>query len=225
MVSFRRTFLLFLFSSIYLFAAEPSEALKIKKIYPLGEKIYTQKCSQINPNNFNTMQELETEIQKIELCDVQNQTYISAVAYYLWDVKRDLNKLQELPKIVVHNNEKCPVCGMFVYKYPRWVAQMFYKNKKHHSFDGMKDLLKFYFDEPNKENIEILLVKDYYSQETINAMDAYYVVGSDVYGPMGEEFIAFSKQNEAQGFYSDHRGKKILYFQDITKEEVYKLDE
>ncbi len=38
---------------------------------------------------------------------------------------------------------------MFVAKYPRWVAQLIYKHKEHEhkfSFDGVKDLMKFYFN-------------------------------------------------------------------------------
>ena len=35
---------------------------------------------------------------------------------------------------------------MFVYKYPRWVAQIHIDNKTHLSFDGVKDMMKYYFE-------------------------------------------------------------------------------
>jgi copper chaperone NosL len=225
MVSLRQTFLLLFFFTVHLIASEPSEALKTKKIYPMGEKIYTQKCSKINPNSFTSFEELQTAIKIQKLCSLQNETHINAVAFYLWDVVRVLKESRELPNIEVHKDEKCPICGMFVYKYPRWVAQIYFKDKTHYSFDGMKDLLKFYFDGTHQETIGMILVRDYYSQKTINAKEAYYVLGSDVYGPMGEELIAFSNEAEAQGFQSDHRAKKIIFFSEITKEDVYKLDE
>jgi nitrous oxide reductase accessory protein NosL len=225
MVSLKNSLLLSFFFCISLLNAEPSEALKIKKIYPMGEKIYTQKCSHIHPNDFHSLEELENAIRTKALCNVQNEAHINAVALYLWDVQRVGKDKEQLGEIEVHKDEKCPVCGMYVYKYPKWAAQILYKDARHNSFDGMKDLFKFYFDEPHQETIEMILVRDYYSQKSINAQEAYYVLGSDVYGPMGEELIAFSKEKEAQTFYSDHRGKKILHFKEIKKEDVYKLDE
>ncbi|MDT8339577.1 MAG: nitrous oxide reductase accessory protein NosL, partial [Sulfurimonas sp.] len=77
----------------------------------------------------------------------------------------------------------------------------------------------------HKEGISKMLVSDYYSQKAISAKEAYYVVGSDVYGPMGEELIPFAKESEAKTFYMDHKGSKILRFDEITEMEIKKLDE
>ena len=84
-------------------------------------------------------------------------------------------------------------------------------------------MMKYYFE--NKDGISKILVSEYYSQKAIDATKAYYVVGSDVYGPMGAELIPFSSQKEAKTFYMDHKGVKILKFSEITKKEIYKLDE
>ena len=35
--------------------------------------------------------------------------------------------------------DKCPVCGMFVHKYPKWVAEIIFKDGTHAVFDGPKD--------------------------------------------------------------------------------------
>ena len=42
--------------------------------------------------------------------------------------------------------EKCPVCGMFVYKYPDWVAELLFADGSFEVFDGAKDLFRYYFD-------------------------------------------------------------------------------
>ena len=39
--------------------------------------------------------------------------------------------------------EKCPVCGMFVYKYPDWTAQIIFSDQSQFYFDGVKDLFKY----------------------------------------------------------------------------------
>ncbi len=45
--------------------------------------------------------------------------------------------------------DKCPVCGMFVAKYPDFVARIDFKDGSYAFFDGVKDMLKFYF-QPEK---------------------------------------------------------------------------
>ena len=47
--------------------------------------------------------------------------------------------------IEVPEDAKCPVCGMFVSKYPKWVAQIKIKMDIYHYFDGVKDMMKFLF--------------------------------------------------------------------------------
>lgn len=38
--------------------------------------------------------------------------------------------------------DKCPVCGMFVYKYPKWVAVIEFWDGSSHFYDGAKDMFK-----------------------------------------------------------------------------------
>lgn len=196
---------------------------KEKKIYPMGKKIFTKACKQdIDTNDYIEINELKSAIKNKKLCKPLKEKQLQALALYLWEVKRFEGLDESEGSIHVTKDEKCPICGMFVYKYPRWAAQIFYGDK-HYSFDGVKDLMKYYFD--NKESISKILVRDYYSQKTINAYEAYYVVGSDVYGPMGNELIAFKNEAEAKVFYIDHRAKEVLKFSEITIQKVYKLDE
>ena len=42
---------------------------------------------------------------------------------------------------------------------------------------------------------------------------------------MGNELIPFEQESDAKTFLKDHRGKKIVRFDQVSKEEVYKLDE
>jgi len=124
---------------------------------------------------------------------------------------------------------------MFVYKYPRWAAQIFYihdDHEHHFSFDGVKDLMKFYFAPDKwgnhkdiKQEISKILVTDYYSQQAIDGKTAFYVIGSDILGPMGNELIPFEFKRDAQTFERDHKGTEIIQFEQINSAGVYKLDE
>jgi nitrous oxide reductase accessory protein NosL len=126
--------------------------------------------------------------------------------------------------------DKCPVCGMFVYKYPDWVAQILFKDGSYALFDGTKDMFKYYFNlqkyHPSKKaaDIDSIYVTDYYDLTPIDGYKAYYVEGGDVYGPMGKELIPFEKEGAAKEFMKDHKGKSILKFPDVHPERISRLD-
>jgi len=127
-------------------------------------------------------------------------------------------------------NDKCPVCGMFVAKYPDWLSQIVFKDGTVFFFDGAKDMFKFYFNlkrySPKRQmdDASTMYVTDYYSLLPIDGFAAFYVVGSDVYGPMGRELIPFGKNQEALEFKKDHKGREILTFQNITPAVIKGLD-
>jgi nitrous oxide reductase accessory protein NosL len=126
--------------------------------------------------------------------------------------------------------DKCPVCGMFVAKYPDFLAEILYKDGSSAFFDGTKDMFKYYLNlkkyQPSKKisDIDSIYVTDYYHLTLIDGLSAYYVTGSDIYGPMGRELIPFEKEADAKEFMKDHQGKSVLRFKEITYEIVQGLD-
>lgn len=134
------------------------------------------------------------------------------------------------PTVTIKKTDRCPVCGMFVYKYPKWVAQIVFKDGSYYFYDGAKDMFKHIFDTakytPGKsaENIKDIYVTDYYEVELVDAKSAFYVLGSDVLGPMGHELLPFKDQESAQEFLEDHKGKSIIRFQDVTPSVIESLD-
>ena len=136
----------------------------------------------------------------------------------------------EAEPIKPHPGSKCPVCGMFVAKYPDWSSEIIYQDGTVLFFDGAKDLFKFYF-EPHKfksnkqrQDIKGIYVTEYYDLDFIEAKNAFYVIGSDVYGPMGRELIPFKNEKDAEEFIRDHRGKKIIAFNDVDHDLIKALD-
>lgn len=134
------------------------------------------------------------------------------------------------PIVTIKKTDRCPVCGMFVYKYPKWVAQIVFKDGSYYFYDGAKDMFKHIFDTakytPGKsaQNIKDIYVTDYYEVDLIDAKSAFFVVGSDVLGPMGHELLPFKDQESAQEFLEDHKGKSIIRFQDVTLALIESLD-
>jgi copper chaperone NosL len=126
--------------------------------------------------------------------------------------------------------DRCPVCGMFVAKYSDWMAEIIFKDGTYAVFDGTKDMFKYYLNlgkyNPSKKLSEIdsIYVTDYYGLAFIDGYKAVYVMGSDVYGPMGRELIPFEKEGDAREFMKDHKGKSLLKFGEVTPEVTKQLD-
>ncbi|OQX50090.1 MAG: hypothetical protein B5M46_01820 [Epsilonproteobacteria bacterium 4484_20] len=120
-----------------------------------------------------------------------------------------------------------PVCGMFVSKYPKWTTMMEHDGKRYY-FDGVKDMMKYYiFDGDfvyDRTHITQMKVSDYYTLEAIPAKEAFYVLDSDVFGPMGRELIPFKNLKSAEDFSADHNGRSIVKFDEITDSMLMKLD-
>jgi len=206
--------------------------IKVKRYYKIGEKIYQSRCkkNEIDFDMFLEINELKYYLVSEDICEKLEEKYLHPLSVYLWDVKK-LGLIQNKNVVVVHEDEKCPVCGMFVVKYPKWAAKLYF-GEKSYSFDGVKDLMKFYFNPlkwgkyPNrsKEKVTKFEVTDYYTQNAIDGFKAFYVIRSDVYGPMGNELIPFLKESDAKAFVKDHNGKRILKFEEIKETLPYELD-
>jgi len=214
---------------------------KQKMMYPMGKKIYAKMCKPIDVDSYSRINELKAAIKSKDLCKTMKEKQLQAVALYLWDVKGGHAKKSGCThnsldiKTDISKTDKCPVCGMFVYKYPKWATFIYYEKDgklEYLAFDGVKDMMKFYFEPAKwgkykefKSKIKKIIVRDYYTLKPILAESAWFVVGSNVYGPMGNELIPFKTEAAAKNFMADHKGKKVLRFNEITKELVYKLDE
>ncbi len=118
------------------------------------------------------------------------------------------------------DKERCPVCGMFVAPYPNWIAVVQFKDDTKAYFDGPKDMFTYLAD-LNKYNpgakladISGVFVTDYYNVELRPVSEVYFVSGSDVLGPMGEEYVALRNSAEVKSFMRDHGGKKVLTYKE-----------
>ena len=115
-------------------------------------------------------------------------------------VSAEINPLKPSAK------DKCPVCGMFVYKYPDWVGEILFRDGSMAFFDGAKDLFKYYYNlkkyNPEKtiKDIAAIYVTEYYDMQIIDAKTAFFVIGSDIYGPMGRELVPFISKSDAEAF-------------------------
>lgn len=125
----------------------------------------------------------------------------------------------------------CPVCGMFVAKYPEWIATIAFDDGSADHFDGAKDFFKYLNDMPKyaqgrtAAQITGMGVTDYYGIERIDAHAALYAVGSDVLGPMGHELVPLLNEADAEEYTRDHKARALLTFAEVTPAVLDMLDQ
>lgn len=193
-----------------------------------GQMMYAKLCKQEKLPAFASVAEAKSHIVESGACGSLKDKQFQAIALYL--ARKDAAAGSASKSIEVPHDAKCPVCGMFVKKYPKWAAEIQIDGYTHY-FDGVKDMMKFYFapaayhKEATQAMITQLLVTDYYTFDAIDARQAWYVIGSNVYGPMGNELVPFKTKEDAEAFKNDHFGTSVSSFDAITEAIVKSLDE
>jgi len=116
--------------------------------------------------------------------------------------------------------ERCPVCGMFVAQYPEWIATIVLADGRQIFFDGAKDMFRYYFALPEgkvaRKDIDSMYVTEYYSARYAPVAEVFFVLGTDVYGPMGAELIPVRGRQHAETFMKDYSGNRIVTFDEVT---------
>ena len=115
--------------------------------------------------------------------------------------------------------DTCTVCGMPPANYPKHHSQIWAMDGSTLHFCSTQCMVNFnadplkYVKEPTKTKMAwVTLFSDGMYE---SAFGAYYVVGSQVNGPMGKEAIPFKLKNDAEEFVKTNGGK-IVNFQQLT---------
>ncbi len=122
--------------------------------------------------------------------------------------------------------DKCPVCGMFVHKYRKWVAEIAFKDDSYVVFDGCKDMFKYYLNLAkytkgrSRDDIAAIYVTEYYTLKVHKASEVLFIAGSDVMGPMGHELIPVKGEDAAKIFMIGHLGDKAIRLDEIGTDDI-----
>ncbi len=132
----------------------------------------------------------------------------------------------------VPKDAKDPLFLWNVNKYGNFVCEMELKNGKKVYFSSVKSMMDFYYrpwfyegyGAKTAKDIKKMLVQDYITGSVIDAKKAYYVFGSRLIGPKGDDLVPLMDENSVKMFEMKYGGTKVLRFDQITKGLIKYLD-
>ncbi|GIU15307.1 nitrous oxide reductase accessory protein NosL [Shewanella glacialipiscicola] len=127
---------------------------------------------------------------------------------------------------MIHEHDRCHLCGMVITKYPGPKGQVHLKaDKMVPKFCSSRDMFNFALQSENKRQIDYMMVHDAATTNWdqpddsafIDAKSAFYVYGTTKKAVMGPAVAPFSTQAAAEAFAKEYGGR-VLTFNDITLE-------
>ena len=137
---------------------------------------------------------------------------------------------EELAAQTVAKEARCPVCGMYPSRYPKWMAQVAFKDRAIHSFDSPAELFRFlqniakYDAQHGTADVGAIFLTDYAKGGWIEAKRTFLVNGSTAKGPMNNEDLPAFDSKEAAEQFAKGNGGKVLPFDKVTPEIIKALD-
>jgi nitrous oxide reductase accessory protein NosL len=122
----------------------------------------------------------------------------------------------------IESYKKCPLCGMYSARYPKFNCQIVFKDGSYEAFDSAIGLL-VYLHFPDKTGIKLkpiagIYFKDYLKASWLEADKAFFVTGSEIRGPMGVQFVPVDSQQAAEELKKQAQGKDIIHFKMINRQ-------
>jgi nitrous oxide reductase accessory protein NosL len=120
-------------------------------------------------------------------------------------------------------NKLDPTYQMPVEKFPKFESEIVLKNGRTIRFCCPKSMLHFYFKPyhypeygvKDASAIEKMFVTDYLDGKKIDAKKAWYVFGSRLVGPHGDELVPLATKTRAELFVKRYGGSRIMDFETV----------
>mgnify|MGYP003384346522 CR=1 FL=1 len=123
--------------------------------------------------------------------------------------------------VAMESSDECHLCGMLITRFDGPKGEVFRKETGDQVFKfcSTRDMFSYYLDPENKRNVAQMFVHDMSKmpwgsdsiddKHFIDAKTAWYVIGSEKIGAMGETLASFSQQDDAQAFAKEFGGEVL----------------
>lgn len=123
---------------------------------------------------------------------------------------------------VTEEEMSCSNCGMETKDYPKWKA-VITNGDRIINFCTPRCMFTHYLEHSAHLKNAKIQVTDYYSLKPVDAKNAYYVIHSNVIGPMGHDLVVVNGKTEAGQFMDEHEGEEVLDFTQVTDQVIQDL--
>ncbi len=115
-------------------------------------------------------------------------------------------------------NTRCAQCGMPTEEFQAWRGKITGQTTVKHYCSPR--CLFINSQSQGLTEADSVFVTDYYEQKLIDGRQAFYVIGSDVIGPMGHDLVPLATRQAAEEFMQEHKGQQILRFGEVNTETI-----
>ena len=130
----------------------------------------------------------------------------------------------KLPAQTVAQEVRCPVCGMYPARYPKWMTQVVFKDRSMQAFDSPVDMFRFlenvskYDGKHVAADVGAIYLTDYAKGGWVESRRAFLVTGSSAKGPMDNADLPAFGSKEAADQFATSNGGKVLTFDKVKAE-------
>jgi len=161
--------------------------------------------------------------------------YTAALAFVIWLLVAAANPigasegqgprpgakpLDEIGRMQISAQDRCPVCGMKVIRYPKFAAAVQLRSSATYYFCSVGCMIRtwmhpeIHLGTPATE-LKRPVVKEYFSGRQVDGRSIIFVFGSDVIGPMGPALVPVMDENYLKVFKKRHGGKSQFFLKDM----------
>ena len=120
--------------------------------------------------------------------------------------------LDENGRMQISPEDRCPVCGMKVIRYPKFAGAIQLRNSATFYFCSTGCMIRSWMHPAiylgaTPTELKQPVVKEYFTGRQVDARSIIFVFGSDVIGPMGPALVPVMDENYLKVFKKRHGGK------------------
>ncbi len=133
-------------------------------------------------------------------------------------------KVEKVYTLDYEKNATCLVRHFSISKDPKWAAKIVTKGGKSVYFSSPKSMFEFYH-RPGKwfevgvkseKGFDQIVARDFITDKPIDAKSAFYVYGSSITSPAGDDLVVIGSKDAADKFAKEHNGKRVMKFDEVS---------
>ena len=136
--------------------------------------------------------------------------------------------LDESGRIQISPEDRCPVCGMKVIRYPKFACAIQLHDNTTYYFCSTGCMIRSWMHPEiylgvRSNKLRRPVVKEYFTGRQIDARDILFVFGSDVIGPMGPALVPVMNENYLKVFKKRHGGKSEFSLNNLNDTKWFEM--